>query len=51
MILRGKNYQLGVKNYELGLSVDLKTLSKREYIIIIYGEKGEVLLTEKVIKE
>ena len=49
--ITGKNYELGIRNYELGLRVDLKTLPKGEYIIILYGEKGEVLKAEKVIKE
>ena len=49
--ITGKSYELGIRNYELGLRVDLKTLSKGEYIIILYGEKGEVLKTEKIIKE
>ena len=31
--------------------LDIKTLSKGEYIIIIYEEKGEVLKAEKIIKE
>ena len=31
--------------------LDIKTLSQGEYIIIIYGEKGEVLKAEKIIKE
>ena len=49
--MTGKSYELGIRNYELGLRVDLKTLSKGEYIIILYGEKGEVWKAEKVIKE
>ena len=49
--ITGKSYELGIRNYELGLRVDLKTLSKGEYIIILYGEKGEVLKIEKIIKE
>ena len=46
----GKNYQLTINNEELRIKVDVKTLPKGEYILIIYGEKGEVLKTEKVIK-
>ena len=49
--MTGKSYELGIRNYELGLRVDFKTLSKGEYIIILYGEKGEVLKSEKIIKE
>ncbi|MDI9355741.1 MAG: FG-GAP-like repeat-containing protein [Chitinophagaceae bacterium] len=49
--ITGKSYELRIRNYELGLRVDLKTLSKGEYIIILYGEKGEVLKAEKIIKE
>ena len=49
--IMGKSYELGIRNYELGLRVDFKTLSKGEYIIILYGEKGEVLKSEKIIKE
>ena len=49
--MTGKSYELGIRNYELGLRIDLKTLPKGEYIIILYGEKGEVWKAEKVIKE
>ncbi|MDI9357159.1 MAG: T9SS type A sorting domain-containing protein, partial [Chitinophagaceae bacterium] len=49
--MTGKSYELGIMNYELGLRVDLKTLPKGEYSIILYGEKGEVWKAEKVIKE
>ena len=31
--------------------LDIKNLPKGEYSIILYGEKGEVLKTEKIIKE
>ncbi|MDI9355747.1 MAG: T9SS type A sorting domain-containing protein, partial [Chitinophagaceae bacterium] len=44
--IAGRIYELKVKSYEL----DIKTLPKGEYIIIIYGEKGEVLKTEKIMK-
>ena len=49
--MTGKSYELGIRNYELGLRIDLKTIPKGEYIIILYGEKGEVWKAEKVIKE
>ena len=45
----GKSYELGIKNYELGSRVDIKILPKGEYILVIYGENGEVLKAEKVI--
>ena len=31
--------------------LDIKTLSKGEYILVLYEEKGEVLKAEKIIKE
>ncbi|MDI9356553.1 MAG: T9SS type A sorting domain-containing protein [Chitinophagaceae bacterium] len=34
-----------------GIPINIKSLPKGEYIIIVYGEKGEVLKAEKVIKE
>ena len=49
--ITGVNYELGIMNYKLGFRMDLKVLPKGEYIIIVYGEKGEVLKAEKVIKE
>ena len=45
----GKSYELGIKNYELGSRVDIKILPKGEYILVIYGENGELLKAEKVI--
>ena len=45
----GKSYELGIQNYELGSRVDIKILPKGEYILVIYGENGEVLKAEKVI--
>ncbi|MDI9355662.1 MAG: GLUG motif-containing protein [Chitinophagaceae bacterium] len=47
--LIGVSYELKVMSYELSLRVDLRTLLKGEYIIIVYGEKGEVLKIEKVV--
>ena len=45
-----QNYELGIKNYELGSRVDIKILPKGEYILVFYGENGEVLKAEKVMK-
>ena len=47
--ITGKNYELKINNYELGMKADIKNLPKGEYILIIYGEKGEVLKTELLI--
>ena len=33
-----------------GVSIDIKTMPKGEYIVVVYGGKGEILKTEKVIK-
>ena len=43
---------VGIRNYVFcPYRIDIKTLPKGEYIIILYGEKGEVWKAEKVIKE
>ncbi|MDI9356119.1 MAG: GLUG motif-containing protein [Chitinophagaceae bacterium] len=47
--LIGVNYELKIMNYELSLRVDLRTLLKGEYIIIVYGEKREIVKSEKII--
>ena len=47
--ITGASYELSVMSYELGLKVDVRKLPKGEYVIIIYGEKEEILKTEKVI--
>ena len=48
--MMGRVVNVGAESL-LPLQIDIKTLPKGEYIIILYGEKGEVWKAEKVIKE
>ncbi|MDI9357031.1 MAG: T9SS type A sorting domain-containing protein, partial [Chitinophagaceae bacterium] len=48
--MMGRVVNVGAESL-LPLQIDIKALPKGEYIIILYGEKGEVWKAEKVIKE
>ena len=48
--IKGDEVSDGVWGIGYGVSVDIKTMPKGEYIVVVYGEKGEILKAEKVIK-
>ena len=48
--VKGNGVSDGGLGIGYGVSIDIKTMSKGEYIVVVYGEKGEILKAEKVIK-
>ena len=48
--VKGNEVSDGGLGIGYGVSIDIKTMPKGEYIVVVYGEKGEILKAEKVIK-
>ena len=48
--VKGNGVSDGGLGIGYGVSIDIKTMPKGEYIVVVYGEKGEILKAEKVIK-
>ena len=48
--VKGNEVSDGVWGIGYGVSIDIRTMPKGEYIVVVYGEKGEILKAEKVIK-
>ncbi|MDI9357048.1 MAG: T9SS type A sorting domain-containing protein, partial [Chitinophagaceae bacterium] len=49
--VKGNEVSDGGLGIGYGVSIDIKTMPKGEYIVVVYGEKGEILKAEKVLKE